>query len=216
MTSDDLRHLLKTVAAEGTDKVTVDEGGLLPRIQRRRRRRSAVTGLAGLAAAAVIAVGAYAVLPDQGTPGTEGVVAGPTKAPAPTEDPKCGGTIAASFPLGRALGWEGLQIPAQAFKTTPNGWGGSLPLKVADPREVDRIDDWIGATSTFVVTQKHVVVGSATVTVTKPVTSQTIAAHLDVRPCASPSPVAGQVDLYGQLFPGRHPITFFTVTLTPR
>ncbi|TCC45737.1 hypothetical protein E0H75_28855 [Kribbella capetownensis] len=219
MTSDDLRHLFKTVAAEGSDKVRLDEHRLLPRIRQRRRRRMAVTGLSGLVSAAVIAVGAYAVLP--GGSGQAPVAGSPSPSPLPTkptaavgDGPKCGGKIDASFPLGRSSGREGLVLPDQTIPKSADGWGGELRLEVGDPRQVDRIDAWIGAKSTFVVTRNHVVIGDATVTVEKPVTSQALTASISLRHCGATVPAAGRVDLYGQLFPGQHPITFLSLQLS--
>jgi hypothetical protein len=66
MTSADLRHLLQDLAADGTERVELDERQLIPRIRARRRRRTAVTGVLGLAAAGMVAAGTYAALPGDG------------------------------------------------------------------------------------------------------------------------------------------------------
>ncbi|MFI6828239.1 hypothetical protein ACIBG5_14140 [Kribbella sp. NPDC050241] len=40
--------------------------------------------------------------------------------------------------------------------------------------------------------------------------------NLDLRACGSGRPVPGPVILYGELFPGQHPISFFQLELVPR
>lgn len=69
MTADDLRELLRTTAAEGSDAVDLAEDALVARIRRRRLRTSRfVVGGVALAAAAVIAGTTWAVRPSGGHP----------------------------------------------------------------------------------------------------------------------------------------------------
>jgi hypothetical protein len=63
MTSHDLKDLLQTMAADGTDRVSVDEQTLIPRIRSRRRRRTGIAAAIAASTAVVVAAGAYAVLP---------------------------------------------------------------------------------------------------------------------------------------------------------
>ena len=210
MTSDNLRHLFKTVAAEGTDKVQLDEDRLLPRIRQRRRRRSALTGLTAVAATAAIAGGAYAVLPGR----TDAEVA---KKPAPAGPaamplPKCGSTIAKGFPPHVPSGLEGLVLTSPAVKGTKTGWGGSLSFDVTLPRSLEFLAD----SAELAVLQNHKVVGHAVLTFTKPPASPQLLTNLDLRACGSGRPVPGPVILYGKLFPGQHPVSFFQLDLAPR
>ncbi|WP_328331678.1 hypothetical protein OHA70_12055 [Kribbella sp. NBC_00382] len=75
MTSHDLKDLLQTMAADGTDRVSVDEQTLIPRIRSRRRRRTGIAAAIAASTAVVVAAGAYAVLPGSEEP--------PAAAPAP-------------------------------------------------------------------------------------------------------------------------------------
>jgi hypothetical protein len=63
MTSRDLKDLLQTMAADGTDRVPLDEHELIPRIRSRRRRRAGLASAIAASTAIVVAAGAYAVLP---------------------------------------------------------------------------------------------------------------------------------------------------------
>jgi hypothetical protein len=76
MTSHDLKDLLQTMAANGTDRVPLDEQTLVPRIRSRRRRRTGIAAAIAASTAVVVAAGAYAVLPGNEEP--------PAAAPAPT------------------------------------------------------------------------------------------------------------------------------------
>jgi hypothetical protein len=208
MTSDDLRHLVNTVATEGTDKVRLDEDRLLPRIRRRRRRRLAITGLTAVGATAVIAVGAYAVLPG-GTPDAE-VAKKPT--PAEMSPLDCGSPLAKGFPPRVPSGLEGLLLTSPMVKGTPTGWGGSLTFDVKSPRTLE----WLADSTELAVVQDYKVVGKAVLTFTKPPASPMLLTNLDLRPCDPGGPVPGTVMLYGKLFPGQHPISFFELRLIPR
>jgi hypothetical protein len=77
MTSHDLKDLLQTMAADGTDRVAVDEQTLIPRIRSRRRRRTGIAAAVAASTAVVVAAGAYAVLPGNEEP--------PAAAPAPAK-----------------------------------------------------------------------------------------------------------------------------------
>jgi hypothetical protein len=219
MTSDDLRHLVRTMAADGTGTVRVDEDSLVPRIRRHRRRRLAITGLAGVVTTAVIAVGAYAVLPG---PDTTGTVATQEKTPTPSlptkpgpttgnDLPKCGSMVNPRFPPTVPSGMEGLHLTGFTFTKTPSGWTGSFWIAApTDPRRLDGI----GETMEFVVRQQRRMVGRAVLTTTAAPrsTRPSVRVHVDLRGCAGPVP-AGAVVLYGQLIPGKHPLTIFAVHL---
>ncbi|MEV5965924.1 hypothetical protein AB0L70_29425 [Kribbella sp. NPDC051952] len=209
MTSDDLRHLFRTMAAEGTETVKVDEHALVPRIRRKRRRRLAGTGLAGLAATAVIAAGAYAVLPENGVEPS----ARPESAVQPSASTTglplspCGQVVPPGFPPSVPSGLDGLALSRQTFHKTATGWTGTLRFAAPDPRG----RDWVAPTTQFEVTQGRKIAGRAELTVTAK-TPKTVEATLDVTSCDDrlrPGPIL----LIGKLFPGQHPITFFQVDL---
>jgi hypothetical protein len=107
MTSHDLKDLLRTMAADGADRVTVDEHDLVPRIRSRRRRRAGVVAAVVASTAVVVAAGAYAVLPGDDAP----PVAAPVK-PTTTLDPKgvrgfaCGSSLTSSLTGAPALRFD--------------------------------------------------------------------------------------------------------------
>ncbi|NEA33260.1 hypothetical protein [Streptomyces sp. SID13031] len=101
MTSRDLKDLLQTVAANGTDRVAVDEQTLIPRIRSRRRRRAGLAAAVGASTAVVIAAAAFAVLPngDQKQP----PVAAPNPVPTVTLKPDRVKGFACGSPLTGAI-----------------------------------------------------------------------------------------------------------------
>ncbi|MGY4770855.1 hypothetical protein ACXC9Q_28410 [Kribbella sp. CWNU-51] len=219
MTSDDLRHLVRTMAAEATGTVRVDENRLVPRIRRHRRRRLAITGLAGVVTTAAIAVGAYAVLPG---PETTGTVATQEQTPTPSlptkpgpttgnDLPKCGSIADPRFPPTLPSGMEGLHLSELTFTKSPTGWTGSFRIEApTDPRRLEGIAE----TTEFVVRQQRRMVGQAVLTATAEPRSTRpgVRVHVDLRGCAGPVP-AGTIVLYGQLVPGKHPLTIFPIHL---
>lgn len=102
MTSNDLRNLLRTTAADGSDTVDLAEDELADRIRQRRTRTSrfAVAGTA-LATAAVVTAAAWAVRPDGEHPPIAGT---PTTAAAPVPFPhKCGTRLTGQHPVESPL-----------------------------------------------------------------------------------------------------------------
>ncbi|MEU4390927.1 hypothetical protein [Kribbella sp. NPDC023855] len=86
MTSGDLKHLLHDLAADGAERVELDEEQLVPRIRSRRRRRAALTAAVAASTAVMLAAGAYAVLPGGGQeqwPAAGGTPT-PARPPVPT------------------------------------------------------------------------------------------------------------------------------------
>jgi len=209
MTSDDLRHLLTTVAGEVSHRVELDEDRLVTRIRSSRRRRFLVTAVSTLAATAALAATGYAALPSGSA---EAPVAPAEKVPVPTGQlpmPKCGAVIDSRFPPKVPSGLEGLTLTGQTITRAGNEWHGSLRFEATDPRALE----WIGSSTIFWVVQNHTEVGEAHLTVPTP-PSKTFQARITVRPCAAADLSPGPAVLYGKLFPGQHPITFFQVNLT--
>lgn len=102
MTANDLRELLRTTAAEGSDAVDLAEDALADRIRRRRirTRRFAVGGVA-LTATAVIAATTWAVRPGGGHP--PAATTSP-RAAAPVPFPhSCGARLAGQAPVEAPL-----------------------------------------------------------------------------------------------------------------
>lgn len=207
MTSHDLKHLLQTVADQGTETYARDEDQLVPRIRRRRRRRSAVSGIASLTTAAVIAVSAYAVLPGAGTSRTvaNGGDDGQTTVAATPPPPlKCGASLPMGLPAGLPEGLKGLRLTQQTMERGSTGWTGTVQVRVTNTRSFEQIN---GVTE-FAVVQKNRVVGQAVLNVAdKPVTVQsgqhhTSQARIDLRTCdRTPGAQlpAGSYQLYGKL-----------------
>ncbi|MFG1819206.1 hypothetical protein ACGFIF_35970 [Kribbella sp. NPDC049174] len=200
MTANDLKHLLQTVATQGTDNVELDELSLLPRIRRRRRRRTVLTGVTGLATAAVVAVSAYAVLPGAET--TEVAEPGPvvvTTSPVPPV--RCGADVPAS-----GTGTTLRQLMQKTIAQSPDGWSGTVQIVQTNVLNSTLI---IGPPPRdLVVVQAnkivgHAVLASAVGTVKiPPKQMHTSSAGIDIRSCGGTRLAAGSYLVYEDLAGG--------------
>lgn len=106
MTSHDLKDLLQTMAADGTDRVSVDEQTLIPRIRSRRRRRTGITAAIAASTAVVVAAGAYAVLPGNEEPPPAAAPVKPTVTMTPGRGFACGSSLTASLASDPSLRFD--------------------------------------------------------------------------------------------------------------
>jgi hypothetical protein len=139
MTSRDLKDLLQTMAADGADRVTVDEHELVPRIRSRRRRRTGIAAAIAASTAVVVAAGAYAVLPGSEEP----PAAAPVK-PTVTLSPgspigfACGSTLTSSLTGDPSLRFD----PAAPVATRDGGHTLRLDFKLTNTS--DKAQDLFG------------------------------------------------------------------------
>jgi hypothetical protein len=122
MTSHDLKDLLQTMAADGTDRVPLDEQTLIPRIRSRRRRRTGLATAVAASTAIVVAAGAYAVLPggDQNQPQVAAPTPTVTLKPDRVKGFACGSTLTGSIVGDEALRFE---VSGQAVTADSRGLG---------------------------------------------------------------------------------------------
>ena len=114
-------------------------------------------------------------------------------------------------PAGSSFG-DGLHLTELTFTKSPTGWTGTFRIEApTDPRRLDGI----GETMEFVVRQQRRMVGRAVLTATAEPRSTRpgVRVHVDLRGCAGPVPT-GTIVLYGQLVPGKHPLTIFAIQVT--
>ncbi|MEV6417072.1 hypothetical protein [Kribbella sp. NPDC051718] len=142
MTSRDLKDLLQTMAADGTDRVSVDEHELVPRIRSRRRRRAGVAAAVAASTAVVVAAGAYAVLP--GGADEQPPVAAPPQ-PTVTLKPSgpsvldCGSTFTAPI-----IGNPSLKLDVSQTEVVRDGPGKGAPLDIQLTNTTDKTLDLFG------------------------------------------------------------------------
>ncbi|MDX6263956.1 MAG: hypothetical protein QOH84_5644 [Kribbellaceae bacterium] len=140
MTSHDLKDLLQTMAANGTDRVPLDEQTLIPRIRSRRRRRTGLAAAVAASTAVVVAAGAYAVLPG----GEQTPVAAPpqptiTLKPGPAPSPlACGSTATASV-----TGDPSLKLDVTQLEVVRDA-SGRAPLDIQLTNTTDKALDLFG------------------------------------------------------------------------
>jgi hypothetical protein len=191
MTSDDVKHLLQSMADHGASRVKLDEHALVPRIRRRRFRRTATIGVASIATAAVIAVTASAVLPGRGNdaPIADSRTPTATTQPIPTSFPPVPFECGTMFPAPSTIGSSNLVIKPKTMTRTADGWTGTLDYTVTN-------DDKDGATwvnawgnDELIVVLRNKLVAKGTMTANKKTTDlrpgKTLTFHvrIDIRSC---------------------------------
>ncbi|MDX3004821.1 hypothetical protein PWY87_24270 [Kribbella solani] len=217
--TDPLHDLLTELAETRAGTPRLNDADLLSRIRHRRRRRVAMISAGGVAATVLCGFGAYAVLPGDQPPAVRPASAPsrptqplPTK-PLPTKpypsvgEPRCGSSVDEHFPSRVPSGMDNLEVHQQAFTRTEQGWAGTLQIKVTGQRALDQF----GPRSTVEVRRDRKLIGNGVVTMTQK-SGQTVTVRLTLTACSGPI-TPGSVVLYGQLIPGKNPMTIFPISL---
>jgi hypothetical protein len=207
MSSSELKDLLQTMAADGSETVDLAERDLVPRIQARRRRRATLSVASGLAVAVAIGAIAYGVQPGDGQPGDNQpqVAASPTVEETAGRPPTCGqpaiGRSGAEAPLS-------LTVTQSVLTGNSGGWAAKVatvltnttdkPIKLTSaPATVLYLADDNGR----VVSQPTIRDGSAVELVLQPGQSHPFSSTLNIQRCDPPSSEQplddGNYQLYG-------------------